>query len=107
MTETRDDPARPLREGPAPSAEPVPAKSTRRLDPTGDPICGSRTEPVRYVSQLRAAARPSAIAQTMSEAPRTASPAANTPGAVQANEPSTATLPVRSTVTGSSSRSGD
>ena len=41
---------------------------------------GRVVEPVRYASTAAAAARPSAIAQTISDCPRPASPATKTPG---------------------------
>ena len=43
---------------------------------------GSAVSPIRYSSTCAAAARPSAIAHTMSDCPRPASPATKTPGAV-------------------------
>ena len=53
---------------------------------------GSVVEPVRYLSTAAAAARPSAIAHTMSDWPRPASPATKTPGTEDMYAPSRATL---------------
>ena len=49
--------------------------------------------PVRYSSTAAAAARPSAIAHTISDWPRPASPATKTPSALVAYDASRATLP--------------
>ena len=51
--------------------------------PSGGPGIGSCVSPSRYRSTAAAAARPSAIAQTMSDWPRPASPATNTPASLR------------------------
>src|SRR5450631_988785 len=83
--------------GPAPGAVAITFAQSNSIPRIA--LYGSRTAPVRYASQLRAAARPSAIAHTISDAPRTASPAAKTPDVVQANASSTAMVPELSKVT--------
>src|ERR1022692_4719987 len=105
MTETRGDPARRPPAAPVRAVAPAPVSS--RDIHGAHHVQGSRTLPVRYASQVRAAARPSAIAQTISDAPRTASPAAKTPGVAQAHASSTATLPELSKGTESPSSSVD
>ena len=54
---------------------------------------GSEVAPVSHSSTAAAADRPSAIAQTISDWPRPASPATNTPGTVDMNDASRAMLP--------------
>ena len=54
---------------------------------------GSEVAPVSHSSTADAADRPSAIAQTISDWPRPASPATNTPGTVDMNAASRAMLP--------------
>src|SRR4029079_6512432 len=54
---------------------------------------GRLVAPVRYSSPAAAAARPSAIAQTISDWPRPASPAPKTPSTLEAYDASRATLP--------------
>ena len=56
---------------------------------------GSIELPVSQTSAAAAAARPSAIAQTISDCPRPMSPATNTPGTVAMNSLSRTTLPGR------------
>ena len=58
-------------------SHPCQTESGRAVGGMGD---GRVVEPVRYVSTAAAAERPSAIAQTISDCPRPASPATKTPG---------------------------
>lgn len=66
---------------------------------------GSAESPVSQLSTAPAAARPSEIAQTMSDWPRPMSPATKTPGTVDMKSPSRTTLPRPSTSTPSASTS--
>ena len=70
------------------AASPVRARQRR-----GRPGCGSSESPVSAASTAAAQARPSAIAQTTSDAPRLASPQAYTPSALVRHWSSMATVP--------------
>ncbi len=67
-----------------PPAARVPPGQTTRGRAVGGIGAGSVVEPIRWASTAAAAARPSAMAQTISDWPRPASPATNTPGTLEA-----------------------
>src|SRR5215207_3723496 len=72
----------------------VPAAQVQRCGTAVGLIgAGSAVRPIRYRSTPAAAARPSAMAHTISDCPRPMSPATNTPGTVVAKSASRATLP--------------
>ena len=62
----------------------VPPGQTTSGRAVGGIGAGRVVEPIRWASTAAAAARPSAIAQTISDWPRPASPATNTPGTLEA-----------------------
>ena len=67
-----------------PSAAHVPPDQTTSGRAVGGIGAGRVVEPIRWASTAAAAARPSAIAQTIRDWPRPASPATNTPGTLEA-----------------------
>src|SRR6185369_5655882 len=80
------------------------AQRTARATVSGRIGVGSVDDPDKYASTAAAAARPSAMAHTINDCPRPASPATNTPSAVDFQPASRTARPRESTSTPSECR---